>query len=63
MKGKTVAFVILLVILAGSIFATSAPVTFVADLPVSLFEFFSMLGIPMALADPVGGGGGGGGDH
>jgi hypothetical protein len=62
-NGKKVAFVILLVIMAGSIFATSVPVTFMAELPASLFEFFSVFGIPMAFADPVGGGGGGGGDH
>ncbi len=63
MKGKTVAFVVLLVIMAGSIFATSASTTFIADLPTGLFEFFCSLGgAPVALADPVPGGGSGGND-
>jgi len=63
-KGKTVAFVVLLVIMAGSIFATSVPTTIAADLPTSLFEFFcSFGGTPVALADPVPGGGGPGGDN
>ncbi len=61
-KGKTVAFFVLLVIMAGSIYATSAPTTIAADLPTSLFEFFfSLGGAPMALADPVPGGPGSGG--
>jgi len=61
LKGKTVAFVVLLVIMAGSIYATSAPTTIAADLPTSLFEFFSYIGgAPVALADPVPGGGSGG---
>ncbi len=63
MKGKTVAFVVLLVIMAGSIYATSAPTTIAADLPASLLEFFSSLGgAPVAFADPVGGGPGSGGN-
>jgi hypothetical protein len=62
-KVKTVAFVVLLVIMAGSVYATSVPTTIAADLPTSLFEFFSSLGgAPVALADPVGGGGGTGGN-
>jgi len=62
-KVKTVAFVVLLVIMAGSVYATSVPTTIAADLPTSLFEFFSLLGgAPVALADPVGGGGGTGGN-
>jgi hypothetical protein len=53
--------VVLLVIMAGSIFATSAPTTIVSELPTSLFEFFCSLGgAPVALADPVPGGGSGG---
>ncbi len=61
-KVKTVAFVVLLVIMAGSIYATSAPTTIAADLPTGLFEFFfSLGGAPMALADPVPGGSGTGG--
>jgi hypothetical protein len=61
-KGKTVAFVVLLVIMAGSIYATSAPTTIAADLPTGLFEFFfSLGGAPVALADPVDGGPGTGG--
>jgi hypothetical protein len=63
-KVKTVAFVVFLVIMAGSVYATSAPTTIAAGLPTSLFEFFCSLGgAPMTLADPVGGGGGTGGDH
>ena len=64
LKSKTVAFVVLLVIKAGSIYATSAPTTIAADLPTGLFEFFfSLGGAPVALADPVSGGGGTGGDN
>jgi hypothetical protein len=64
MKGKTVAFVVLLVIMAGSIYATSVPTTIAADLPTGLLEFFCSLGgAPVALADPVSGGGGTGGDN
>jgi hypothetical protein len=61
-KVKTVAFVFLLVIMAGSIIATAASTT-----PISFSQitnFFSVLGVgntAVALADPVGGGPGGGG--
>jgi hypothetical protein len=62
-KGKTVAFVVLLVIMAGSIIATAASTT-----PLSFsnpMSFLSALGVgnmAVALADGVGGGPGGGGD-
>jgi type III secretory pathway component EscV len=61
-KRKTVAFVLLLVIMAGSIIATAVSTT-----PISFSQitnFFSVLGVgntAVALADPVGGGPGGGG--
>lgn len=63
-KGKTVALVVLLVIMAGSIIATAASTT-----PISFSQpmsFFSALGVgnmAVALADPVNGGGGPGGDN
>ncbi len=62
MKRKTVAFVLLLVLMAGSIVATAVSTT-----PISFSQitnFFSVLGVgntAVALADPVGGGPGGGG--
>ncbi len=62
MKVKTVAFVLLLVIMAGSIIATAVSTT-----PISFSQitnFFSILGVgntAVVLADPVGGGPGGGG--
>lgn len=63
LKGETVAFVVRLVIMAGSIYATSAPTTIAIDLLTGLFEFFfSLGGTPMAFVDPVGGGGESGGD-
>jgi hypothetical protein len=61
MKRKTVAFVILLVVMAGSIIATAASTT-----PISISQpmsFYSALGVgntAVVLADPVGGGGPGG---
>ena len=61
MKRKTVAFVILLVVMAGSIIATAA-----STMPISISQpmsFFSVLGVgnmAVALADPVPGGGPGG---
>jgi hypothetical protein len=61
MKRKTVAFVILLVVMAGSIIATAASTT-----PISISQpmsFYSALGVgnmAVALADPVPGGGPGG---
>ena len=62
MKRKTVTFVVLLVIMAGSIIATAASTT-----PISLSQpvsFFSVLGVgntAVALADPIDGGPGAGG--
>lgn len=63
MKRKTVAFVVLLVVMAGSIIATAASTT-----PISFSQpmNFSVLGVgntAVAFADPVGGGGGPGGDN
>ena len=61
MKGKTVAFVVLMVLMAGTIIATAASTT-----PISISQpmsFFSALGVgntAVALADPVSGGGPGG---
>lgn len=60
MKVKTVAFVVLLVVMAGSIIATAASTT-----PISISQpmSFSVLGVgntAVALADPVPGGGPGG---
>lgn len=62
MKRKTVAFVLLLVLMAGSIIATAVSTT-----PMSfsqLGSFFSVFGVgntAVAFADPIGGGPGGGG--
>ncbi len=62
MKRKTVTFVVLLVIMAGSIIATAASTT-----PISISQpvsFFSVLGVgntAVALADPIDGGPGAGG--
>jgi hypothetical protein len=61
-KRKTVAFVVLLVVMAGSIIATVASTT-----PISISQpvsFFSALGVgntAVALADPIDGGPGAGG--
>ena len=62
MKGKTVAFMVLLVVMAGSIIATVAsttPISFTQ--PVSFLSIFGIGNIGIALADPIGGGPGGGG--
>ena len=64
-KGKTVAFVVLLILMAGTVYATSVQPTFiVSNQPVGLIEFLSNLGsVVMGLCDPVPGGGGTGGDN
>jgi hypothetical protein len=61
-KGKTVAFVVLLVVMAGSILATAASTTPLSiSQPMSIFSFLGVGNTAVALADPVGGGPGGGG--
>ena len=63
MKSKTVAFVVLLIIMAGAFYATSAPIEVSVEGPVSLLDFFgSLCGTSVALCDPVPGSGGSGGD-
>ena len=64
MKVKTVAFVILLIVMAGAVYATSVQPTFIiSNQPVGLIEFLSNLGSTvMGLCDPVPGGGGSGGN-
>jgi len=63
MKSKTVALLVLLIIMAGAFYATSAPIEFSADVPISLFDIFnSICGTSVALCDPVPGSGSSGGD-
>ena len=63
MKSKTVAFVVLLVIMAGAFYATSTPIEVSSDESVSLYDFVnSLLGTCSALGDPVPGTGSAGGD-
>jgi hypothetical protein len=61
---KKVAFVILLLIIAGTFYVTSAPLSVSPDEPMNLFNIFSSLcGTSLALCDPVPGSGGSGGDN
>ena len=63
MKSKTVAFVVLLIIMTGALYATSTPIEVSSDEPVSLYDFVnSLLGTSAALGDPVPGSGSAGGD-
>lgn len=63
MKCKTVAFVVLLIIMAGAFYATSTLIEVAPDEPVSLYDFVnSLLGTCAALGDPVPGTGSSGGD-
>lgn len=62
MKRKTVAFVVLLVLMAGTIIATAASTTPISiSQPMSFFSVFGVGNTAVALADPVGGGPGAGG--
>ena len=61
-KRKTVAFVVFLVVMAGSIIAaatSTAPIT--VSQPFGFLSVFGVGNLAVALADPVGGGPGGGG--
>jgi len=63
LKSKTVAFVVLLIIMAGAFYATSTPIEVSSDEPMSLYDFVSsLLGTCAALCDPVPGTGSSGGD-
>jgi hypothetical protein len=64
-RKKTVAFLLLFVVIAGAFYVTSPLATLeFAMLPEGFFAFFEACGVPfVALADPVPGGGGGGGDN
>jgi hypothetical protein len=63
LKKRTVAFIVLLTLLANAYCVTSATLTVTPDEPLSLFELVSCLGKPtVAFADPVPGGPGSGGD-
>ncbi len=62
MKRKTVAFVVLLVVMASSIIATAASTTPISiSQPMSFFSVFGVGNTAVAIADPVGGGPGAGG--
>jgi hypothetical protein len=62
-KSKKVAFVVLLIIMAGAFYATTTPIEVAPDEPVSLYDFVnSLLGTCAALGDPVPGSGSSGGD-
>ena len=64
MKKRTVAFIVLLALLANAYCVTFATSTITLDEPLSLFELVSCLGKPaVAFADPVPGGPGSGGDN
>lgn len=64
MKRKNVAFVVLLILIAGAFFVTSTgPLAVESDQPVKLSDFLmSLCRTVVALGDPVSGGPGSGGD-
>lgn len=63
MRKKTVALVILLVLMAGTICVTSAPLAVAPGASVGLYGFVTSICGPVAVfADPVPGGSSGGGD-
>ena len=62
MKRKTIALVVLLVVMAGSIIATAASTTPLSfGQPMSFFSVFGVGSTAVAIADPISGGPGGGG--
>ena len=62
MKGRTVALIFLMVLIAGSFCVTAVQLTAVAPSGMSIFSVFEMMfSNVMVLADPVSGGSGGGG--
>jgi hypothetical protein len=62
-KSKTVAFVVLLIMMTGALYAISTPIEVSSDEPVSLYDFVnSLLETSTALGDPVPGTGSAGGD-
>ena len=63
LKKRTLAFIVLLALLANVYCVTSATLTITLDEPLSLYELVRCLGKPtVAFADPVPGGPGSGGD-
>lgn len=64
MKSKTVALLVLLIVMAGTLHATSASIEVSSDEPMSLYDVFaSLFGTNVVLCDPVPGTGGSGGDN
>jgi len=63
-RRKTVALVVLLLVMVGACYVTSAPLTVAPGMPLSLFGIMSSFGgTAVAFAgDPVPGGGSAGGD-
>ena len=62
MRKRKVALVVLMLIMAGACYVTSASLTVAPGMPLSLFGFLSSFGgTAVAFCDPVPGGGGGGG--
>lgn len=64
MRKKTAALVVLLVIMAGACYATSAPLSVAPSASFSLYGFLNSFGSTAVTfaGDPVGGGGDPGGD-
>ncbi len=63
MRKKTAALMVLLLVMAGACYVTSAPLSVAPSASLSLNSFFnSFFGSVVAFADPVPGGGGPGGD-
>ena len=64
LRKKTVAFLVLLVVMANAFYVVSETLTTAPVEPFSLCSFIEAFGkTAVAYADPVPGGGGSGGDH
>lgn len=62
-RRKTVVLVVLLLVMVGACYVTSAPLTVAPGMPLSLFGILSSFGgTAVTFADPVPGGGSAGGD-
>lgn len=62
-KSKTVALLVLVIIMFGAVYATSAPVVVSPGAPVGLYGFLnSLCGTIVVFGDPVPGSPGSGGD-
>ena len=63
MRSKTVALLVLVIIMFGAVYATSAPVVVSPGAPVGLYGFLnSLCGTSVVFGDPIPGGGIPGGD-